>query len=102
MNLNLRGKVAIVTGVSSTKVRMGLGAAISEVLAQEGVNVAANYIVDGEDVLEFAEYLNKKYAVKCTALYGDVSKPGDIDVISASFSNQGTGFCADNQYRQSQ
>ena len=81
MNLNLRGKVAIVTGVSSIKVRMGLGAAISEVLAQEGVNVVANYIVDGEDVLEFAENLNKKYGVQCTAMYGDVSKPGDIDVI---------------------
>lgn len=76
MELNLKGKLAIVTGGAS-----GLGAAISEVLAEEGANVAVNYIVDRENVLKFVDELNEKYAAESTALYGDITNAGDIDNI---------------------
>jgi 3-oxoacyl-[acyl-carrier protein] reductase len=74
MDLNLRGKTAIVTGGGS-----GLGAAISGILADEGVNVIVNYIVDEENVKKFVEALNKKYLSKSTAIYGDISNPADAD-----------------------
>ena len=68
MDLNLRGKVAIVTGGGS-----GLGAAIAELFAEEGVNVVVNYIVDEVRVLKFVENLNKKYGTRSIALYGDIT-----------------------------
>ncbi|NMB97304.1 MAG: 3-oxoacyl-ACP reductase FabG [Clostridiaceae bacterium] len=76
MDLNFRGKTAIVTGGGS-----GLGAAISKVLANEGANVAVNYIVDEEEVHEFVEELSKKYNTDCIALYGDITVAENIDSI---------------------
>ncbi|OGO83526.1 MAG: 3-oxoacyl-ACP reductase [Clostridiales bacterium GWC2_40_7] len=76
MELNLKGKLAIVTGGAS-----GLGAAISEVLAEEGANVAVNYIVDQENVFKFVDKLNEKYATESIALYGDITNAQDIDNI---------------------
>lgn len=76
MDLNLKGKTAIVTGGGS-----GLGAGISEVLAEEGVNVIVNYIVDEENVLKFVETLNSTYNIQCTAMYGDISRAEDIEAI---------------------
>ena len=64
MDLNLQRKVAIVTGGGS-----GLGAGISEVLAEEGVNVIVNYIVDEEDVLKFVDTLNTTYKTQCTETF---------------------------------
>ncbi len=78
MDLNLRGKTAIVTGGGS-----GLGGGISEVLAEEGVNVIVNYIVDEEHVLKFVKMLNTTYNVQCTAMYGDISNAEDIEDIIA-------------------
>ena len=49
MDLGLQRKVAIVTGGGT-----GIGAGICEALAQEGVNVAVNWIVGKEDVQAFA------------------------------------------------
>lgn len=83
MNLNLKGKVAIVTGGGS-----GLGAAISELFAQEGVNVVVNYIVDEVKVLKFVEGLNKKYGTRSIALYGDITNPVDIDNIIAKVNGE--------------
>jgi Dehydrogenases with different specificities (related to short-chain alcohol dehydrogenases) len=76
MNYNLNGKVALVTGGGG-----GLGAAISEVLAEEGVNVIVNYIVDEKKVLEFVDYINKKYDAKAVAVYGDITSEKDVDAI---------------------
>lgn len=76
MDLNLQGKVAIVTGGGS-----GLGAGICEVLAEEGVHVVVNYIVDKENVLKFVAELNEKYHTNSTAMYGDISKADDIENI---------------------
>ncbi|MDD3366287.1 MAG: SDR family NAD(P)-dependent oxidoreductase, partial [Sphaerochaetaceae bacterium] len=76
MELHLKGKVALVTGGST-----GIGAGISEYLAAEGVAIAVNYIVDKPQVDEFVDYLNAKYKVNCTGVYGDVSKPADDDAM---------------------
>lgn len=78
MDLNLKGKVAIVTGGSS-----GLGAAISEVLAMEGCNVVVNYIVDEAGSFKFVDQLNEKYGSKAIPLYGDITKAADIENIIA-------------------
>jgi 3-oxoacyl-[acyl-carrier protein] reductase len=76
MELNIQGKSAIVTGGGT-----GIGAGICEALAQEGVDVGINYIVDREEVQEFADDLNRKYNTNCKPLYADISKPADLDAM---------------------
>lgn len=76
MDLELRGKTAIVTGGST-----GLGAGICEVLAYEGMNVIINYIFDQPQADAFAADLSLKAGTKCVAYYGDISKAEDIDNI---------------------
>ena len=76
MDLNLKGKTAIVTGGTT-----GLGAGICDVLAEEGMNIIANYLFDEEGSVRFAKELGEKYGTKCAAMYGDISKAEDIDKI---------------------
>lgn len=76
MELGLKNKVALVTGGGS-----GIGGGISEYFACEGVNVVVNYIVNKSEVEIFVEMLNKKYKTECIAVYGDVSKPDDLDAM---------------------
>ncbi len=74
MDLNLRGKVAIVTGGSS-----GLGEAICDILSMEGCNVVVNYIVDEAGAFRFVDRLNDKSDAKAIPLYGDITKAHDIE-----------------------
>jgi len=74
LDLNLKGKVAIVTGGAS-----GIGAAISELFAAEGAIVIINYIVDEENVKKFVDALNKKYQTQIVAIHGDITKAEDIE-----------------------
>lgn len=76
MDLGLKGKVAIVTGGGT-----GIGAGICEALAQEGVNVAVNWIVGKEDVTVFAAELSRKYGSDCRPFYADVSRAEDLDAM---------------------
>jgi NAD(P)-dependent dehydrogenase (short-subunit alcohol dehydrogenase family) len=76
MDLNLKGKVALVTGGGT-----GIGAGISDYLAEEGVQVAINYIVDGPAVEAFASELSRKSGSRAVAVYGDVSKPSDAEAM---------------------
>lgn len=78
MDLNLRGKVAIVTGGAS-----GLGAAISEVLASEGAFVVVNYIVDELNTFRFVDSLNEKYDTRVIPLLGDITKASDVENVIA-------------------
>jgi NAD(P)-dependent dehydrogenase (short-subunit alcohol dehydrogenase family) len=76
MDLNLKGKVALVTGGGT-----GIGAGISDYLAEEGVQVAINYIVDGPAVEAFASELSRKHGSRAVGVYGDVSKPSDAEAM---------------------
>lgn len=78
MELNLKGKVAIVTGGGS-----GLGAAISDILASEGARVVVNYIVDEANVFKFVDQLNEKYGAAAIPLYGDITVASDVEDVIA-------------------
>ena len=58
MNLELQGKVALITG--GTK---GIGAGTAEVLAQEGCNLILNFRSDEEGSIRFAKELADKYHI---------------------------------------
>ena len=75
MELNLKGKKAIVTGSSR-----GLGAGIAGILAREGVDVLVNYAHEGsrEKALAVSESLVKDYGVKSLAFRADVTQEGEI------------------------
>ncbi len=76
MDLGLKGKTAIVTGGGS-----GIGAGISEALAQEGVNVAISYLVEEKQVKAYAQELTSTYGVYCSTYYADITKTAEIDAM---------------------
>jgi 3-oxoacyl-[acyl-carrier protein] reductase len=85
LDLELQGKVAVVTGG-----RKGLGAAICEIFAAEGVNVIVNYRSDEKNVKAFVEELNKKYSIKSLALYGEITNARHIEnTITESIKHYG-------------
>jgi 3-oxoacyl-[acyl-carrier protein] reductase len=73
MDLQLRGKTAVVTASSK-----GLGRAVAEQLAQEGANLllcSREY----DRIQEAAEAIRQKHNVKVTAVEADVSEKQSID-----------------------
>ena len=76
MDLNLKGKTAIITGGNT-----GIGSGICEVLAGEGMNIIVNYIVGAPEALAFARKLTEQFGTKCIAAYGDITNGDDIDAI---------------------
>ncbi len=73
MEMNLRGKVAAISGGS-----VGIGLAVAEALAKEGVQLAL--CARGRERVEReAERISKKFGVKAVGYAADVSNPADID-----------------------
>lgn len=96
MDLQLKGKVAVVTGGS-----VGIGLAIAEGLAQEGVQLVL-CARSAERLAERAADISAKYGVKAIGVPTDVSKADDvtrlIETIQREFggadiliNNAGTG-----------
>jgi 3-oxoacyl-[acyl-carrier protein] reductase len=76
LGLNLRGRVALVTGGSR-----GVGRAVVERLAEAGVNVAVNYL-NNKDAASEAVRLAESYGVRAAILRGDVSQPGESEATA--------------------
>lgn len=74
MDLELSGKTVLVTGGGA-----GLGAGICEVFAQEGANLMVNYIINEEEVRQFAASLGERFGGKHIAVYGDITNADDIE-----------------------
>ena len=96
MDLGLKDKVAVITGGS-----VGIGLAVAEGLAQEGVHVLL-CARDKARVIEKASEIKSKYNVNAAGISADVSKAEDIERVVAEterefggadilISNAGTG-----------
>lgn len=71
--LNLKGKVAVVTGAVG-----GMGAKFTEELAKQGVNVVLVDIQQDRTQV-FAQEISEKYGVKAIAIYCDTSNESDVE-----------------------
>jgi 3-oxoacyl-[acyl-carrier protein] reductase len=72
MDLMIKGKVAVVTAASK-----GLGKAVAEALAKEGVNLAI-CARNKEQINETADYIQALYKVEVLPVVCDVTKPAEI------------------------
>lgn len=75
MDMDLRGKVAVITGGS-----VGIGLAVAEALAREGVHLAL-CARDEARVVERAQTISTKFGVQVVGIRADVSKTDDIDHV---------------------
>ncbi len=82
MDLGLKGKVAAITGGS-----VGIGLAIAEGLAAEGVNLALT-ARNAERLEEVAAKLRQTYGVRVLACPGDVSKAADVERFAAELERE--------------
>ena len=76
LGLNLRGRVAVVTGGSR-----GIGRAVVEGLADAGVDVAINYVRD-ETAAEEARRSAEGRGVRAMIVRGDVSRVGEAGALA--------------------
>ena len=78
MELNLRGKTAIVTGGSR-----GLGSAVCARLAREGVNLVLTYASNREKAETLAADLSAQYGIHAEAFRADVAIEADVVALFA-------------------
>src|SRR5665213_3196831 len=78
MDLELRDKVAVITGAS-----IGIGLAVAEGLAAEGVHVVMAARQEGR-LRKEARRVAKKYKVKTLAVACDVATAGGADKLIAA------------------
>ncbi len=74
MDLNLTGKVALVTGGSR-----GLGAGLCRGLAAEGAHVAVNYVTRAHEAEELAAEINRAGVARAITVQGDVASNDDVE-----------------------
>ena len=77
MDLELKDKIAVVTGGS-----VGIGLAVAEALAQEGVHLAL-CARDEERLVSRAKDIHEKYGVKAIGVKTDVSQADDTARFAA-------------------
>lgn len=92
MDLQMQGKVAAITGGS-----VGIGLAIAEGLAKEGVHLAL-CARDVERVQRVAADIREQYGVRAIGVQADVSKAEDVDrfVVAAVAQLGGVDFLINN------
>ncbi len=73
--MKLKGKIALVTGASR-----GIGRGIAEVLAEEGADVAVNYVASALQAEEVAQWIRDKGRRAITAK-GDVASRADVEAM---------------------
>lgn len=73
MDLNLKDKVALVTGSSH-----GLGKTTCLLLAAEGAKVVVNYRRNSERADEVVRQIKEKYGTEAISVFADVAKEDDI------------------------
>jgi glucose 1-dehydrogenase/3-oxoacyl-[acyl-carrier protein] reductase len=73
--MKLKNKVALVTGASR-----GIGRGIAEVMAQEGADVAINYVSSDCQAEEVAELVRSK-GRRAVAVRGDVASRADVEAM---------------------
>lgn len=73
MDLNLKDKVALVTGGSR-----GIGTAICFALAEEGAKVVVNYNTSGEKAEDVVRQIKSKYGTEAIAIGANVAKESDV------------------------
>jgi 3-oxoacyl-[acyl-carrier protein] reductase len=76
MDLELKGKTAIVTGGSR-----GLGEAICRILASEGVNIVLNYVSDDARAKRAAAEISNIYSVRVLPVRADVSDEAQAEAL---------------------
>jgi len=77
MDLGLQGKVAVITGGS-----VGIGLAVAEALAQEGVALVL-CARDEQRVQAEAQRVQAKFGVRAVGIRADVSKAPDVEAVVA-------------------
>jgi 7-alpha-hydroxysteroid dehydrogenase len=81
---NMKGKTLVITGATK-----GIGQAIAEKFAQEGVNIAFTYNSNGETAAILAQELESKYGVKARSYPLNILEPDEFkplfEAIDADF-----------------
>jgi glucose 1-dehydrogenase/3-oxoacyl-[acyl-carrier protein] reductase len=73
--MKLKGKIALITGASR-----GIGRGIAEVFAEEGADVAVNYVSNAAEAEETAILIRGK-GRRAVTVKGDVSKRADVEAM---------------------
>ena len=73
--MKLKGKVALVTGANR-----GIGRGIVEVFAEEGADIAVNYVEEPEKAEAVAEWVRQQ-GRRAVTVEADVSKRVDVEAM---------------------